>query len=149
MPQSPTTTANPYTPPTSDSKPVDQADDPQRVLAAARGQRHVNLMILVSFAMIGVAFIDLTAMAAVVGIFRLIYIIVMAVVVFRVINALYSLPRAIIYALFSIVPMINLLLLLSISSTATKLLKANGFKVGLLGAKMADVEKWAENAQDA
>ena len=45
------------------------------------------------------------------------------------------------YILLAFIPLIGLFALLHINGKATKTLQANGVKVGLMGARMADFEK--------
>lgn len=45
-----------------------------------------------------------------------------------------SIPTRVIYAVLMLVPLLNWLIMASVSSQATKALKAAGFKVGLFGA---------------
>jgi len=48
---------------------------------------------------------------------------------------LYKTSTAVLYGIGMIVPLVNLIVLLAINGKATKILKANGYTVGLLGAK--------------
>jgi hypothetical protein len=113
------------------------------------------VLILASMAMVG--FVLLKPLGGTTGavitiitsLVQLAYIIAVALIVFRTTRILHGTFRAVVYALFSIVPLINLLLLLSISSTATKMLKTNGFKVGLLGADLEEVRRWAGQSRPA
>lgn len=52
---------------------------------------------------------------------------------------LYGIAQAIIYGIASLIPCIGLLILLSVNSGASTLLKENGIKVGLLGANLEQI----------
>lgn len=57
-----------------------------------------------------------------------------AISVYTLASAIRSPIIAVIYVVGMLIPLVGLLLLLSLSSTATKTLQANGIKVGLMGA---------------
>ena len=46
----------------------------------------------------------------------------------------------ILVVIFMFVPLINMLILLSVNGKATRILKANGIRVGFMGAKMSNIE---------
>lgn len=138
---------NPYSAPRADLDDSAATGDRARVLAAARGQRHANLLILTSIVMMALAVAKLPGFALLLPFLQLVYVIVMAVIVFRAVRGIHGTLRAVIYALLSWVPILNILLLLTISSTATKLLRENGFRVGLLGTNLKSVEAWASTSQ--
>ena len=47
----------------------------------------------------------------------------------------YSTPRKVLYVIGLFIPLVAILLMAMVSSEATKLLRANGYKVGFFGAK--------------
>ena len=51
----------------------------------------------------------------------------------------YSGPVGILLGLLTLVPLIGLFVLLAVNGKATRILKENGFRVGLLGAKLSDI----------
>lgn len=61
------------------------------------------------------------------------------VFVFLLSTKVYGTVQGIIFAILTLIPCIGLIVLLIINSKATNILKANGIKVGLLGANPADV----------
>lgn len=61
------------------------------------------------------------------------------VFVFLLSTKVYGTVQGIIFAIFTLIPCIGLIVLLIINSKATNILKANGIKVGLLGANPADI----------
>lgn len=62
-----------------------------------------------------------------------------AITVYRLASLFRSKVVAAIYLVGLLVPCLGLLLLLSISQEATRVLKENGIKVGLLGANLDDI----------
>ena len=54
---------------------------------------------------------------------------------------LYGKIGASILTLLSIIPLINLIVVLIVNSKASKLIKKNGFRVGLIGASVKEIEK--------
>jgi len=67
---------------------------------------------------------------------------VLAVVIFtaRFVLLFYGKLGAIIMIVLSIIPLINLLVLLSANSRANKAIKNAGFRVGLIGANVKEIE---------
>lgn len=58
--------------------------------------------------------------------------------------ALYGRGSAIVLTLLSCIPYVNIVIILLASGKATKILKGKGFKVGLLGANLSEVEARGE-----
>ena len=65
---------------------------------------------------------------------------VMLYFVYRLATALHS-RAAWLWCITMIFPCVNLILLLVLSSRATKAIRAQGVKVGLMGAKLADLQQ--------
>src|SRR4051794_17919849 len=61
------------------------------------------------------------------------------VFVFRLAMQLYSIGLGMLLGILAMVPCLGLLVLLSINAKATKVLKQNGIRVGLLGARLSEV----------
>lgn len=135
---------DPYAPPQADLATAPRSDASRaKVLAAAEGQRYASLLIVVSMLFVGISS-GAKASALLMLPLQLGYLVLMAIVIYRAMRALSSTTVAVIMALLSWVPLVNLVFLVMISSRATKLLRANGFKVGLLGADVAAVRRWAQ-----
>ena len=130
---------NPYQSPTTVSESSSVAD-PDRLRRLASAQRRVNLAVLMYLAMIFVnGAINVASRGQTWGAIVLLTIVVAvlsygAVAVFTLASMFRGRAVAVIYVLGLLVPLLGLLLLLSINSKATKELKANGIRVGLLGA---------------
>lgn len=62
------------------------------------------------------------------------------VFVFLLATKLYTGGTGIVLAVLTLVPLLGLVILLMINSKATGVLKENGIAVGLLGAKMSDLD---------
>ena len=118
--------------------------DRARVLAAAEGQRYVNLMFVATMLMFPLtAALGASVGVAILVVLQLAFVVAMVVVVYRAASGLWGTGMGVFCALFSWVPMVNLVLLLAISSSATTLLRKNGFRVGLLGTDLTAVRAWA------
>lgn len=55
-------------------------------------------------------------------------------------NKLFGLMQAIAIGIFSLIPIIGLLLLLKVNGTATWLFRECGYKVGMLGVRLSDLD---------
>ncbi|MEL6107124.1 MAG: hypothetical protein AAFU85_13865 [Planctomycetota bacterium] len=138
---------NPYQAPLSVPSGDGFPGDPDRLLKIAKAQRSVNLALLMYLGLIPINVgISLAGeVASWVGFALILYILVMlvfgAVSVFRLASVLRGRGLAILYLVGMIIPLIGAILLLSLSSRATRELRAAGIKVGLLGANPADVAR--------
>ena len=101
---------------------------PEEILEVAKRQKMILWMILASLA----AFFFPPAMI-VVNLIQIYFI-------FKLAQAVRS-PSAWIYIVLSCLPLISLIALLYINGKATKVLKENEIKVGLMGADPSDLEK--------
>lgn len=137
---------NPFESSTAPFAPdVAPSADRARVLAAAEGQRYVNLMLLATLLMFPLtAVLGETVGVVVLAVLQLTFVVAMVVVVYRAARGLWGTGTGVLCALFSWVPIVNLILLLAISSSATTLLRTRGFRVGLLGTDLTAVRAWAQ-----
>lgn len=98
----------------------------------ASGQKLVIYAVLVNFLTIGlqVAFGDIAGLVAIIAV-------VLSVIgIFRLASGFsYSVGIKILLVALMFIPLINIIALLKLNSSATKALRAAGFKVGLLGAR--------------
>ena len=131
---------NPFRAPAPVSSTVEISQDRERLKRIASAQRHVNIAVLLYLGLIPVnVALNVAGEAAPwIGLFLLPYLLLVfvlgAVSIFRLAAAFRGNGVAIIYVICMIIPCVGLLLLLSLSSMATKELRAAGVKVGLLGA---------------
>ena len=102
------------------------------LMEVAQRQKSIIWMILISIASI-VAAKSVPVAPLVAGIIQIYFIYKLAVAVRS------SIPWA--YIILSLFPLLGLIGLLVVNTTATSLLKAYGIKVGLMGARMADFDK--------
>ena len=67
----------------------------------------------------------------------------LAIIIFsaRLCWRVYSKPVAVLLVILSVVPLVNLLVLVAASSRATKEIKKAGFKVGFMGANIAKIQR--------
>jgi hypothetical protein len=125
---------NPYAPPkasVADSQEPSAADI-ERLNRVASGQRFMVLSVVVSIAA--------TFLQPILGPFALVVSLAAAIVaIFSVIRLGLALGSSgvmcFLLAVLMIVPLVNLLVMARLSGRATKLLRASGYRVGLLGAK--------------
>ncbi len=74
------------------------------------------------------------------GMLVVVGVIVLTVVcVFRLALSIYSTATAITVGILTLIPYLGILILLIINSKATKILRTNGIKVGLMGAKVKQI----------
>jgi hypothetical protein len=112
--------------------PLD-ADRLQQLLRIAKSQRGVLLCILGSIIMF---FLPL---AVVQGIAFLVILPFQLVFVYKLASSLKA-AVPLVWTLCMFIPLLSLVLLLILSQRATRALQGAGFKVGLLGAKVSDIE---------
>ncbi len=124
--------ANPYAAPTTDAAGMEAGNSRSPELAS--GQKLVIYAILLHLAVIVLQFVigSLAALGALVAL-------VMSLIgVWRLGNGLgYGTGLKILLLVLMFVPLVSLIILLVLSGKATSLLRADGYKVGLLGASKA------------
>ena len=128
------TTPNPYAPPEAEVADVRQVSgtDKLRLNRIASGQRFIIFALLGSFAAGALQ----AVFGPLAGILGLLASLVAIVGVVRLAGALgRSVLAKVLYAFAMLIPLINLLGMLALSSQATKALRAGGYTVGLFGAK--------------
>lgn len=108
--------------------------------SVARYQRTIMLCILGYLCAIPLQFILPRELVLIVALVVLGAAVTGTVFVFLLSAKVYGTVQGIFFALFTLVPCLGLLVLLLINSKATNVLKANGIKVGLLGANPADIQ---------
>ncbi len=133
---------NPYRPPETNSsiteEPENQDQDRLRKIASAQRQVNIAVLLYLGFMPLNIVFSELAAQFPLAVI--LLPISILIVFLFGIISvyrlaAIFRGPIvAVFYVLGFLVPLLGLLLLVSISGKATKELRNNGIKVGLLGA---------------
>ena len=74
------------------------------------------------------------------GIGALIVGVVGAVFIFQLAMRVYSSTVGVVLGILTLVPLVGLIVLLIVNQKATAILTSNGIKVGLLGARSADIE---------
>jgi len=126
-------------PDSSQPNPLNYAQAPRndlRIIAVR--QRAIMYCILANIALYVVVFaasagnLPLVAGIAALGVFAVA--ITAAVFIFMLSLAVYNLAAGIVLGILTLVPLLGLLVLLMINSKATKILRAHGVRVGLLGA---------------
>jgi len=122
---------NPYSPPGAKVDDVDSGVDIERLNRVASGQRLVIFALLASIVAV--------ALQAVIGeiavVFSLAASIVAIIGIVRLAGGLGSSGLArFFYAVVMLVPLVNLIVMLILSSRATRALRAGGYRVGFLGA---------------
>lgn len=99
----------------------------------ALGQKFIIYAILVNFLSMGLQF----AVGEIAGLIGIVAIGLSLIGMFRLASGLgYSMASTVLLVIFMLVPLVNIITLLILSSRATKALRSAGFKVGLLGASI-------------
>lgn len=102
-------------------------------------QRGIILCILATLILYGVLFAVPDEMRLYVAILIVPVAITGTVFVFMLAAKVYGSTAGVIYGILTLIPLIGLIVLLIINQKATALLKENGVRVGLLGAKSSDL----------
>jgi hypothetical protein len=128
---------NPYAPPKTDIRAVGVLSGKREdVLAVAKAQRAILICILVYFVALIAQFALPANLRIIVALSVLGVGIVATVFVFMLATRVYGTGLGIVFAILTFVPCVGLLMLLVINSKATNILRANGYTVGFLGAKI-------------
>lgn len=126
---------NPYSPPGAKVADVPSAVEIERLNRVASGQR------LVIFALLGsIAAVAIQMAVSDIGIILSLAASVVAIVgIVRLAGGLgSSVIGRVVYAVLMIVPLVNLIVMVILSSRATKALRAAGYEVGFLGARQRE-----------
>lgn len=100
----------------------------QDIIEVAKRQKSIMWMILISLVAMFIPFATIVT-----GIIQIYFI-------YKLATALRS-SAAWVYIILAFIPFVGLIALLILNGKATKKLKENGIKVGLMGARMADFDK--------
>jgi len=120
---------NPYQTPKTES--TDIGSENLLIERVASGQKLVIYAILINI----IATILQIAINPLFGLLGLVSLVMSIIGIIKLATGLgSSLIAKIIYIVLMIIPLINLITLLILNSRATKVLRANGYKVGLMGA---------------
>ncbi len=142
---------NPYQAPLSSSTvPAPPRDSSAKIRAVGKAQRLVNngilmylLLIAMSvtseFALVADRHFGQSIVSAMFPLIALAIFIFLLVAVGRLAHALHGIGNAVIYCLCLLIPCVGLIPLLFLNARATRYLKKNGVKVGLLGAKVSSL----------
>lgn len=107
--------------------------------SVATYQRYVMLCILIYLIAVIGQFAVPQEMRIFIALPVLVVMLTGTVFVFLLSTKVYGTVQGVLLAILTLIPCIGLIVLLIINSKATNVLKANGIKVGLLGANPADV----------
>ncbi|MGL5095286.1 MAG: hypothetical protein ACRDD1_06840 [Planctomycetia bacterium] len=120
---------NPFAAPTTDGNfATNGAWTNAEIVEVAKRQKQILWMILLSIVAIFIPFATIVT-----GIIQVFFIYKLAIAVRS--------KAAWVYIVLAFIPLVGLLALLSINGKATKILQSNGLKVGLMGARSADVKR--------
>lgn len=120
-------------------------DDFQRVRredlrTIAGNQKGILICILVYLIAVAAQFAIPDEMRILLGIGVIVVGVVATVFVFRLATKLYSRQNGIVLTILTVIPIVGLIVLLVINGKATNILKQHGVHVGLLGARMSDLD---------
>jgi len=134
-------------PPPLPSADTNKTNSPDDLLRIAESQKGVLICILLMFSLwLGAALLSpgetepanpLVALTVLFGLFVLS--LVSVVLVFRLAIATRGMRSGIFLGALALLPGLSLIALLIVNSTATRILKANGIRVGLLGANLSSI----------
>ena len=131
-----------YKTPESNLEPSHNTEQTQRFMRIARRQKSLLLAFLIYFTVsIFVAKAD-PEIQTLLHIAQVLIMLGIVILTARLSFCLYNKYGAIFLTILSIIPLINIIIILVASSKATKTLKDNGFRVGLLGADINAIKKW-------
>jgi len=138
---------------------VDQASTwaPAEIVAVAKWERYVIFLILLEL-LSEVAFLAMAMVPrnsgsdAAISVIALLVLVGRVVVLALCIYGVYKMASvlrkraAAVYAVCMFLPLVGLIVLLTLNSAAMDVLKAQGIKIGLMGANRDDVERYANQA---
>ncbi len=132
-------THNPYEVPEVRNA-VNASESRERLRRIATGQRNTNLAALAYICLLPTNFMLRSVADSIPGSDKIFIILLICVLVYGAV-AIYGLASelrgrviAVIYVIGLLAPFVGLILLMTLSGTATKILRENGIKVGFLGA---------------
>jgi len=133
--------------------PGSQGVSLEHLRAVARYQKWIQFVILAYFAIVALSFFiqndgqgqvgpgqPAPAQSVILGPIVIVIGLTGLVCVFLLGQRLYSTVLAVVLAIGAAIPCVGLLFLLIVNSKATKTLKQNNIRVGLLGARMSDIK---------
>ncbi len=124
---------NPYNTPEATSPGGEKTDDRQFVISVGKSQRAIMWVILASIIGLFIPFAPIVT-----GILCVVFLYKMA-------KALkMSTASCVLLAIGAFIPIVGLIILLVVNSKATKLIRDNGIRVGLMGANRGDLVKYAD-----
>jgi hypothetical protein len=107
--------------------------------SVAKSQKGILVCILIYIIAVVVRFFLPEDLALILALGVLVVGIVAMVFVFQLAIKVYGTGAGILLGILTLIPIIGLLVLLIINGKATRILKANGIKVGLLGANVEEI----------
>ena len=110
------------------TKSVDEFWGKEELLEVAKRQKQLLWMILLSLVPLFIPFAGIIT-----GIISIYFI-------YKLAQALRS-SAAWVYIILAFIPLVGFFALLHLNAKATKILRSNGIKIGLMGAKAVDLEK--------
>ena len=132
---------NPYQSPTADVSEVTGVLSGKRedLRSVAKFQKGIILCILIQLVALVGQFALPPAVRPILGLGILVVGLAGTACVFLLAVKVYSTAVGILLGILALIPCIGLIVLLIVNGKATGILKRNGIKVGLLGAKLSDV----------
>lgn len=121
----------------ADEKAMLSRDD---LRSTALYQKGILCCILAYFLLVGVSFVLPPEVRLLLAVVALLISIAATMFVFLLATKVYSTALGVALGILTLIPFIGLIVLLSINGQANAILKKHGIKVGLLGAKLADLK---------
>lgn len=130
---------NLYQPPSAKLETA-SGEDMTKILVIARRQKALLMGFLAYILVAGLSSSASPGLQPLIPMVMLLIALAIVILISRLTLCLYSLPVAIMIIILSFIPLINLLILLMVNSRANKTIKNAGFRVGLIGANIKDIE---------
>ena len=131
--------SNVYEPPKSDLGQSNK-EELYNLLVVAGRQKHLLFTFLAYFLVTGYSSSADPEIKPFVALLTLVLLLVVVILTGRLAVRLYSKVGTTVMILFSIIPLINIAVILIASSKANKLMKSKGFRIGLAGVDTKEIE---------
>ena len=130
---------NPYAPPRATDLAVGiKSGRREDLKSLAVAQKAIMICILLQIVIGAARFVVPADYAIILGIVALLVLLASTVSMFMLAMKVFNIGSGILYALGALVPCLGLLVLLAVNQRATRILRENGYKVGLLGANLSE-----------
>ncbi len=103
-------------------------------------QKGIMVCILANIIIVGVQFLIPKQLRFALALVALAVTVAEVVFIFLMTTKVYSVGLAVVLGLLTLIPLVGLIMLLIVNGKATSILRRHGIRVGLMGARLADIE---------